>query len=89
MENELNHVNNTKRIYQIFLSNLIWYYFTSSTLTMRKSAIKQQSQVQTIQRIVTSSNVTQDNGITNNFWKGSRWCATTVVRNHFAKGSQI
>jgi len=24
MENELNHVNNTERIYQTFLTNLIW-----------------------------------------------------------------
>jgi len=34
---------------------------------MRKSAKKQQSQIQTIQRAVTSRNVTQDNGNTNNF----------------------
>jgi len=40
---------------------------------MRKSAKKQQSQIQTIQRTVTSRNVTQDNGNINNFWKGSRW----------------
>jgi len=40
---------------------------------MRESAKKQQSQVQTIQRTVTSGNVTQDNGNLNNFWKGSRW----------------
>jgi len=39
---------------------------------MRKSAKKQQSQVQTIQRIVSSRNVTQDSGNINNFWKGSR-----------------
>jgi len=40
---------------------------------MTKSAKTQQSHVQMIQRIVTSRNVTQDNGNTNNFWKGSRW----------------
>jgi len=39
---------------------------------MRKSAKKQQSQIQTIQRTVTSRNVTQDNGNINNFWKGNR-----------------
>jgi len=57
MENELNQVHKTKRICQTFLSNLIWQFFTSSALTMRKSAKKQQSQVQTIQRTVTSRNV--------------------------------
>jgi len=41
--------------------------------TMTKSAKKQQSQVQTIQRRVPSRNVTQDNGNINKFWKGSRW----------------
>jgi len=35
---------------------------------MRKSAKKQQSQVQTIQRTVTSKNVAQGDGNTNNFW---------------------
>jgi len=40
---------------------------------MRKSAKKQQSQIQTIQRTVASRNVTQDNGNINNFWKGNRW----------------
>jgi len=37
---------------------------------MRKSAKKQQSR---IQRTVTSTNVTQDNGNINNFWEGNRW----------------
>jgi len=40
---------------------------------MSKSAKKQQSQVQTIQRTVPSRNATQDNGNINNFWKSSRW----------------
>jgi len=40
---------------------------------MRKSAKKQQSQLQTLQRTVTSRNVTQDNGNINKFWDGSRW----------------
>jgi len=39
---------------------------------MKKPAMKQQSQVQTIQRIITSRNVTQDNASTNNFRKGGR-----------------
>jgi len=33
MENELNQVHKTKRIYQNFLSNLIWYFFTSNLLS--------------------------------------------------------
>jgi len=40
---------------------------------MKKSAKKQQSQVQTIQRTITSRNVIQSNGGINKFWKGSRW----------------
>ena len=40
---------------------------------MWKSAKKQQSQVQMIQRTVTSRNVTQDNGNMNNVWKGNGW----------------
>jgi len=40
---------------------------------MKKSAEKQQSQAQTIQRTVTGRNVTQDNGNINKFWKSSRW----------------
>ena len=62
----------TKRINRSFLSNLIWYFFTNSALTIRKSTIKQQSQVQTIQVTVITRNVTQDNGNINNFWKDSR-----------------
>jgi len=46
--------------------------FTISVLT-RKSANKQQSQVQTIQRTVASRNATQVNGNINKFWKGSHW----------------
>jgi len=38
---------------------------------MRKSAKKQQSQVQTIQRTVTNRDATQDTGNINKFWKGS------------------
>jgi len=37
---------------------------------MRKSAKKQQSHAQTIQRIVINRNVTQDNGDVNNSGKG-------------------
>jgi len=55
-------------------------FFTSSALTMRKSAKKQQSQVQTIKRTVTSRNETQDHGNINNFWKGSRWFCCQCVR---------
>jgi len=40
---------------------------------MGKSTKKQRSQDQTIQRTVTSRNVTQDNGNIKNLWKGSRW----------------
>jgi len=47
---------------------------------MRKSAQKQQSQIQTIQRTVTSRNVTQDNGNINNFWKGNRWFCHQCLR---------
>jgi len=39
---------------------------------MRKSAKKKQSHVQTIQRTVSSRNVTQDNDIMEKFCKGSR-----------------
>jgi len=38
---------------------------------MRKSAKKQQPQVQTIKRRVTSRNESQDKGNINKFWKGS------------------
>jgi len=34
MENELNQEHKTTRIYQTFLSNSIWWFFTSSALTM-------------------------------------------------------
>jgi len=40
---------------------------------MRKSAKKQQSQVQTIQSTVLSRNATQDNCNINKFRKSSRW----------------
>jgi len=40
---------------------------------MRRSAKKQQSQIQTFQRIVRSRNVTQDSGNIKNFSKSSRW----------------
>jgi len=40
---------------------------------MRKSAKKQQSQVQTVKRTVTGRKESQDNGKINDFWKGSRW----------------
>jgi len=40
---------------------------------MSRSAKKQQLQVQTIQRIVTSRNVIQDNGNISNFWNNSPW----------------
>jgi len=39
---------------------------------MRKSAKKQQSQVETIKRTVIGIKESQDNGNINNFWKGSR-----------------
>jgi len=47
---------------------------------MRKSAKKQQSQLQKIQRTVTSKKVTQDNGKTNKFWKESRWFCRQCLR---------
>jgi len=47
---------------------------------MRKSAKKQLSQVQTIQRTVISRIVTQDNDNTNNFWKGSGWFCRQCLR---------
>jgi len=60
MENEIYEVGYTKlRECTKRLSNLMWYFFTSSALTMKKSAKKQQSQVLTIQRTVASRNVTQ------------------------------
>jgi len=80
MESELNQLHRNKIIYQTFLSNLIWYLFTSSALIMRKLAKKQQLQVQTIQITVATRNVTQDNGNMNNFWKGSRWFFRQCLR---------
>jgi len=47
---------------------------------MRKSAKKHQSQVQTIQRKITSRNVAQNNGNINKFWKGSRWFCPQCLR---------
>jgi len=47
---------------------------------MRKSVKKQQSQVQTIQRTVTSEKATQGNNYINNFWKGSRWFCRQCLR---------
>jgi len=47
---------------------------------MRKSAKKQQSQVQTIQRTVTSRNATQHNSNINIFWKGSPWFCRQCLR---------
>jgi len=47
---------------------------------MKKSAKKQQSQVQTIQRTITSRNVIQSNGGINKFWKGSRWLCRHCLR---------
>jgi len=57
---------------------------------MRKSAIKQQSQVQTMQRTVPSRNATQGNGNINNFWKGSRWFCLQCLRTfcHFLRQNQ-
>ena len=75
MENELNQVHKTKRKYQIFLGNLTGIFFTSNALTMRKLAKKQQSQVQMIQRTVTSRNVILNNGNIKKFWEGSCWFA--------------
>jgi len=47
---------------------------------MRKSAKKQQSEVQTIQRTVPSRNATQDNDSINTFWKSSRWFCLQYLR---------
>jgi len=47
---------------------------------MRKSAKKQQSQLQAMKRTVTSENVTQGNGNISNFWKGSRWFCSQCLR---------
>jgi len=47
---------------------------------MRKSAKKQQSQVQTIQRTVASRNVTHHNANINKFWECSRWFCRQHLR---------
>jgi len=54
---------------------------------MRKSAKKQQSQVQTIKRTVTGIKESQDKGDINNFWKGSRWFYRQYLRTfcHFLR----
>ena len=64
-----------------FLSNFIWYLFSSSARTMRKSPQIQQSQFQT--RTVTSENVAQGNGNINIFWKDSRWFFRQCLRIFF------
>jgi len=56
-------------------------FFTSRALIIRKSAKKQQSQIQTIQRTIIIRNVTQDNGKINNFQKGSRWFCRQCLRS--------
>ena len=73
-------VHKSKRTYQTLLSNLIWAFFANSAVAMSKSAKKQQSQVQTIQRRVTSRSVTRDNDNINNFWKGSLWFCRQCLR---------
>ena len=50
---------------------------------MRKSAKKQQPQVQTIQRIVSRRNVTQNSDIMKKFWKGSRWFRRHCLRTFY------
>ena len=57
---------------------------------MRKSAKKQQSQAQTIQRTVTGIKESQDNGNINNFWKGSRWFCLQCLRTlcYFVRQNQ-
>jgi len=80
MENELYQVHQTKRIYQTFLSNLFWYFFYMQRSYHEEISEKQQSQVQTIQKTVTSRNATQDNGSINNSQKGSRWCCRQCLR---------
>jgi len=72
MENDLNQVHKTKRIHQTFLSNLNLLFFYKQHSYLEIISEKQQSQVQAIQRTVTSRNVAQDNCNINNFWKGSR-----------------
>jgi len=50
---------------------------------MRKSAKKQQSQVQTIKRTFTSRKESQDNSNINNYWKGSHWIYCQCLRTFF------
>jgi len=54
---------------------------------MRKSAKKQQSQVQTIKQTVTGIKESQDNGNINNFWKGGGWFYRQCLRTfcHFLR----
>jgi len=81
VEWKMNYIKYTKlNEYTKLLTNLICCFFTtSSVLTMRNSA-KKRSQVQTIQRTVSSRNVTQDNNIMKKFWKGSRWFRRQSLR---------
>ena len=78
IENEIYQVQKAKRIYQTFWSNLVIFY--NQRYYHEEIIEKQQSQVQTIQRIVTSRKVTQNNGNINNFWKGSRWFCRQCLR---------
>ena len=82
MENELYQVQKTTRIYQTFLNNLICCFFYNKQRSYHEeiSEKKKQSQVQTIQRTVSSRNVTQDNDIMKKFWKGSRWFRRHCLR---------
>jgi len=79
MENELYQVHKTKRIYQTFLSNLIWYFFYKQR-SYHVEINEKRITGQTFQRIVTSRNVTQDNVNIKNFWKGSRWFCRQCLR---------
>jgi len=79
MENEVNQAHKIRRIYQTFLSYLIWLFFTSSAVTMRKSAKNNNHRFKRF-REITSKNVTQDNGNINNFWRGCRWFCLQCLR---------
>jgi len=68
----------TKWLYQT-LSNSMWN-FCEQRCYHEESAKKQQSQVETIQRTVTSRNVTQNNSNINNFWKDSCWFCRQCLR---------
>jgi len=78
MENEIYQVHKTKRIYQTYLRRLMWYFSKISILNMRTWVKKQQSQAQTVQRTVTSRNITLDNSNINKFWKGRCWFAVNA-----------